>query len=261
MSGWFNPETTLAPTAWPFLTLVGLVAGFLNVLAGGGSLMTLPTLIFFGLPAGVANGTNRVAIVIQNFGAVRSMKRRGRLDRAWVVLAVPPAVLGAVVGMMIAVRTPDADLQRVLAVAMLCLAAWIVLNPVCPPPEGEAAPVPVGLRRRLFAVGFFVVGLYGGFIQAGVGFVILALATGGGLDFVRSTALKLTLVLAFTPLALVGFASQGLVDWGAGLALAVGNLAGALLGVRLAVRKGGEWLRVVVVALVVVFAVALWVRA
>lgn len=261
MSDWFTPETVLGPGSWPALVGVGFLAGLINALAGGGSVLTLPTLIFLGLPAGIANGTNRVAILIQNIGAVRSFNRYGRLDLGWLKLAAPPAVIGAVLGMWIAVQTGDADLQRVLAVMMLFIAGWMVWSPVTPPPDGSS-PLPDTLgRRAVFVVGFFGAGLYGGFIQAGSGFILLALATAAGLDYVRSNALKLALILCFTPLALAGFASQGLVDWRSGLVLAAGNLAGVLIGVRVAVRKGSAWVRRVVVVLVVLFAVVLWVRA
>ena len=261
MMDWFVPEVTLGPWSWPALAAVGLVAGLINALAGGGSVLTLPTLIFLGLPAGIANGTNRVAILIQNIGAVRSFNRHGRLDWGWLKLAAPPAVVGAVIGMWVAVQTGDAELQRVLAVVMLFIAAWMVFNPVSPSPDGSA-PVPTTFgRRALFVLGFFGAGFYGGFIQAGAGFILLALATAAGLDYIRSNALKLALALCFTPLALLGFASQGLVDWGSGFALAAGNLTGALIGVRVAVKKGSEWVRRVVVVLVVVFAVLLWIRA
>ncbi len=261
MTDWLSPETTLGPASWPALTAVGLVAGLINALAGGGSVLTLPTLIFLGLPAGVANGTNRVAILIQNVGAVRSFNRHDRLDWGWLKLGAPPAVIGAVAGMWIAVQTGDADLQRVLAVMMLLIAGWMVWSPVAPSPDGSA-PLPESTgRRALFVLGFFGAGFYGGFIQAGSGFILLALATAAGLDYVRSNALKLALVLCFTPLALLGFASQGLVDWASGLALAVGNLTGALIGVRVAVKKGSAWVRRVVVVLVVVFAAVLWIRA
>jgi uncharacterized membrane protein YfcA len=258
---WLVPDTTLPLVSWPGLTCVGLVAGLINAIAGGGSVITLPTLIFFGLPAGVANGTNRVALLVQNIGAVRSFARHGRLDRGWLLLAAPPAVVGAVLGMIIAIRTGDQDLQRVLAVMMLLIAGYMVWSPISPPRDGSAPAVPTGARRLLFAAGFFVIGVYGGFIQAGSGFIVLALASAGGLDYIRSNALKLTLVLCFTPLALIGFASQGLVDWGAGLALALGNLTGALIGVRIAVKKGSAWVRRVVVVLVVVFAAVLWIQA
>ncbi len=240
---------------------VGAVAGVINTLAGGGSLLTLPVLIFLGLPAGVANGTNRVGILISNIGAVSSFRRHGKLETPWLRLAALPSVIGALVGMWLALALGDAHLQRVLAVVMIMVAIWILWNPIPVPPDGSAPTPPDGLRRMLFMGGFFLVGIYGGFLQAGVGFLLLALISTAGIDMVRGAALKVTLVLVFTPLTLIGFAMAGDVRWGVGLVLAAGNLLGAMLGVKLAIRKGSAWVRRFVVVLVVLFAVQLWLGA
>ena len=249
------------PAAAAILVGVGLVAGTLNVLAGGGSLLTLPVMIFLGLPPSVANGTNRVAILIQTTGASWAFRRAGYLDAAWVRLAAPAALLGAVGGIWLAVRVDDLVFQRVLAALMVAVAVWTLWNPLKPDAEVEAAPPGRGLHRALLMLGFFGVGFYGGFIQAGVGFVILALVTGAGLDLIRANAMKVTLVMLFTPLALAGFAWNGMVEWGLGLALGVGGFTGGQLGVRLNIRKGQEWVRRVVVATVLVFALRLWLTA
>jgi len=238
------------------LFVAGLVAGTLNVIAGGGSLLTLPVMIFLGLPPTVANGTNRVAILIQNVGATWSFHRRRLISGAWVALAVPPALLGVLLGTWGAVRVGDLVFQRILAVALVGAALWTLLRPIKPPEEGEIR-LPQGGRRWAFALLFFLVGAYGGFIQAGVGFIILAVTTAGGLSLIRGNAMKVTLVLAFTAPALVLFALSGKVDWAMGLALAVGNFTGAFLGVRLQVLKGNTWVRNVVGVTIVIFAIRL----
>ncbi|MBT8397846.1 MAG: sulfite exporter TauE/SafE family protein [Gemmatimonadetes bacterium] len=238
------------------LFLVGFVAGVLNAIAGGGSLLTLPVMIFLGLPPTVANGTNRVAILVQNVGASWSFHRKGLISKNWLVLAVPPALLGVVLGTLGAIRVGDLAFQRILAVVLVGAAAWTVWRPIKPPAEGDAVP-PTGGRRWLFALFFFFVGAYGGFIQAGVGFIVLAVTTAGGLNLVRGNAVKIPLILAFTAVALALFAWSGKVDWAMGLSLAGGNLLGALLGVRLQVLKGHEWVRNVVTVTIVLFAVRL----
>lgn len=241
----------------PFLLfLAGLLAGTLNVIAGGGSMLTLPLMIFLGLPPTVANGTNRVAILIQNIGASWSFHRRRLISREWMFLAVPPALVGAGIGTLGAIRIGDLAFQRILAVVLVAAAAWTVWRPVKPPREGDSIP-PSGWRRWTFALGFFLVGLYGGFIQAGVGFVILAVTSIGGLDLIRGNALKVPLILAFTPLALLLFALNGKVDWAMGLALAAGNFLGGIAGVRLQILKGHTWVRNVVTVTILVFAVRL----
>jgi uncharacterized membrane protein YfcA len=213
-------------------------------------------MIFLGLPPTVANGTNRVAILIQNVGASWSFHRRGLVSGRWVLLAVPPAVAGAVLGTLLAVSIGDLAFQRILAVVLVGAAVWSMWRPVQPPGEG-APDLPEGGRRWAFVLLFFLVGVFGGFIQAGVGFIILAVTTAAGLNLIRGNALKVVLILGFTPLALALFAWNGKVDWAMGFALAGGNFLGAMVGVRLQILKGHKWVRNVVTVAIMVFAVRL----
>ncbi len=238
------------------LFLVGLVAGTLNVIAGGGSMLTLPVMIFLGLPPTVANGTNRVAILIQNIGASWSFHRRGLISKEWLLVALPPAILGAVLGTYAAVSIGELAFQRILAVILVVAAAWTVWHP-SGSLEATGAGPPTGTRRWAYVAGFFLIGIYGGFIQAGVGFLLLAATSVAGLNLIRGNALKVTVVLAFTPLALVLFAWSGKVDWAMGLALAAGNLLGGLAGVHLQVLKGHKWVRGVVTVIIMLFAARL----
>jgi uncharacterized membrane protein YfcA len=114
------------------------------------------------------------------------------------------------------------------------------------------------MKRWAILLGFFAVGVYGGFVQAGVGFLILAVTTLAGLDLVQGNVLKVFCVLAFTVLSLSIFAWKGLVHWPLGLTLAAGNTTGALLGARLTVLKGHRWIRRVVTITVILFALRLW---
>jgi uncharacterized membrane protein YfcA len=242
--------------AYLILFGAGLVAGTVNVIAGGGSLLTLPVLIFLGLPATVANGTNRVAILVQNVGAVWRFNRHRLIEWRWVPLAAIPAAVGAVAGTWAAVRIGDAAFQRVLAAIMVAVVVWTIWDPI-----GRRAPKDGGTsshHRAAYAAAFFAVGVYGGFVQAGVGFLILAATTVMGLDLVRGNALKVLIVLLFTPIALALFAMNGKVDWGLGLALAAGNLVGGQIGVQLSVLKGHRWIKRVVMVTVIVFALRLW---
>ena len=238
------------------LFAVGLIAGVLNVIAGGGSLLSLPVMIFLGLPPTVANGTNRVAILVESIGASWSFHRLGLVSREWLILTVPPALAGGVFGTIAAVQIGELEFQRVLAVILVAAAAWQIWNPFKLHAEGDAA-VPSGVRRWAFVAAFFLIGAYGGFIQAGIGFLLLAATSAAGFNLIRGNALKVIVVLAFTPLALVLFAWNGKVDWAMGIALAAGNFLGGLAGVHLQVLKGHKWVRNVVTAVIVVFAIRL----
>lgn len=240
----------------PLTLLVGLVAGFMNTMAGGGSLLTLPLLIFLGLPSAVANGTNRVAIEVQNILAVLGFRSKGVGDFRLSIQFALPAVAGAWVGARIAIDIPDLLFRRVLAVVMLLVLGLILWNPTRRLRGSEAPLTP---RRRLAAVvAFFLVGVYGGFLQAGVGFLLMATLVGiTGLDLVRVNAHKVFIVAVYTLLALAVFAVDGKVDWLVGLVLAAGNGAGGWIAGRLAVTKGERWIKPVLVVAVVVMAVRL----
>jgi hypothetical protein len=238
------------------LFATGFIAGTLNVIAGGGSLLSLPVMIFLGLPPTVANGTNRVAILLQNVGASWSFHRHGLISREWLLLAIPPALTGAAVGTVMALNVGEVAFQRILAVILLAGAAWTIWRPVMLAEE-NSAPIPAGRRRLAFIAAFFLIGIYGGFIQAGIGFLLLAATSAAGFNLIRGNALKVTVVLTFTPLALVLFAWGGKVEWAVGLALAAGNFLGGLAGVRLQILKGHAWVRGVVTVTIVVFAVRL----
>lgn len=249
----------------PVLVLAGTAAGVLNVLAGGGSLLTLPILIFAGLPGVTANGTNRVAILMQNLVAVWRFDRSGVMPWTLVSWAAVPATFGSVVGARLALLLDDQQFQRVLVWIMVGVTLWTLVRSGRKRSTGSQTAATDGeiadFHRWALAGGFFFVGVYGGFVQAGVGFLILAALGLAGLDFVRGNAVKVFSVLCFTVVALGIFAWQGAVHWPLGLALGVGNALGAVLGVRWTVLKGHVWLERFVAVTVIVFAVVLWMRS
>lgn len=241
------------------LATVGLVAGALNVVAGGGSFLTLPLLIFLGLPATAANGTNRVAILFQSVGAVWGFHRSGVLDWRALGWAAGPATVGSVFGTWAALTVGDEAFKKALAILMVAVALWTLWDPLAERTEVAAAGrAPAPPSGAALGIGFFFVGLYGGFVSAGVGFLSLAATTLAGLDLVRGNAVKVLSVLLFTVVSLALFAWAGQVHWAEGLALAVGMLAGGLIGVRLTLRKGHAWIKGVVTATVILFAIKLW---
>jgi uncharacterized protein len=217
------------------LFVIGFVAAVINVIAGGGSFLTLPLLIFLGLPASIANGTNRVGVLAQNVSAVVSFHRHDVLPARWALGISLPALVGAALGAWAALHVGDLAFRRILAIAMLAVTLWTLLkgrSAVSPARE------PCSARDPTLVAGFFVTGLYGGFLQAGVGFLVLAMTTTAGLDLVRGNAVKVFVVMLLTLLSLAVFAGAGHVDWPAGIALGLGNLLGGVVGVRVAVRQG-----------------------
>lgn len=229
----------------------GAVAGFINTLAGSGSLVTLPLLIFLGLPANVANGTNRVAILFQNVVGVSSFRQQKMLDvRGGLNLAIP-AIVGSLVGAQIAVNLDETIMRRTIGVLMVVMLVVILVKPKRWL-EGRA-DVDGGAFGWAQWVIFFFIGIYGGFIQAGVGVFLLAgLVLSAGYDLVRANAVKVLIVLSFTIFALAVFVLNGQVVWFVGLVLAVGNMLGAWIATRVAVKQGANFVRWLLIAVVAV---------
>jgi uncharacterized protein len=246
----------VSPLGLAALFAVGFVAAVLNVVAAGGSFLTLPLLLFLGLPATVANGTNRVGVLSQNVSAVLGFHRHQVLPVKWALSVSVPAVLGAAIGVWGALTVPDIAFRRILSIVMLTMTLGTLLHKSF---KGDARREPHHPWHWTMILGFFCVGLYGGFIQAGVGFLILALTTVAGLDLVRGNAVKVFTVMLLTTLSLAVFAGTGHVHWPAGIALGLGNFLGGMVGVRVAVLKGHKWLEHVVTVTIVIFAVLLWV--
>jgi uncharacterized membrane protein YfcA len=236
--------------------LVGFAAGALNVVAGGGSFFTLPLLLFLGLPAPEANGTNRVGVLAQNLSGVWGFHQHQVMEWKWGLTASIPALAGATIGAMIALGMPDFAFRRALSILMLVMTVATLLQRrfLEQQPERRRSPT-----HWSMVVGFFLVGVYGGFLQAGVGLLILAMTTVAGLDLVRGNAVKLLCVMLLSLLTLAIFGGGGHVDWPLGLALGLGNFLGALVGVKVAVLRGHRWLEGVVTVVVALCAIWLWV--
>lgn len=247
----------MEPLYWqlPLLFAVGIIAGILNVLAGGGSLLTLPLLIFMGLPSAVANGTNRIAIFCQNIFAIRGFRKRGVMPLELALLCTPPALIGSWVGANLAINLDDQMFNRILALIMLGVLIFTTIDPM---KRFRSENIAFGFWRKvILVVSFFGVGIYGGFVQAGVGFLVITALLVHGLDLVRINAIKVFVIFAYTFIALGVFVYHGQVNYLLGFALAGGNSLGGMIGPKLAVDKGHEWIKKVVSFTVLVFALKL----
>ncbi len=248
---------------WLTLTLLvvsGVLAGFINTLAGGGSLLTLPALMLLGMPADIANATNRVGVLLQSVEGIRGFHRHGMLAREGLAQILAPSVAGALVGSLVASYLPPVVLEPVLLGTLMLMAVVMVVRPtmVAPPP----GTVPLTLRQAPSGyLWLFAAGLYGGFVQAGVGFVLIA-ALAGVLryDLVRTNALKMAATGIFTLVALVVFVARGQVLWIPGLVLGAACIVGVRLSVKFAITVPQEVLRWLLLAIVILVCLAAWLR-
>lgn len=232
------------------IVLAGIAAGFLNAISGGGAMLTVPALILIGLPPGVANGTNRLAVVVQSLTALAAYTKLQNTDTRLAVSLVLPAMLGALFGALVSVRLDDAAFQSLLAITMLVLLVPVgfesTLNALLPARDSS---VP---GRRSMQIVLFGIGLYGGLLQIGAGiFVLIALNTLGGLPLVLANGVKVVIVMGLTGVALCVFLLNAKVDWGVGLLLSVATSAGSWCGAHWGVRRGEVWIRVIMAATMV----------
>lgn len=234
----------------------GLIAGIINVLAGGGSMLSVPALIFAGLDPVTANGTNRIAIAVQNATAVGGFQQQNLNDFPVSLKLAAAAVPGALLGAYLASQFSNNAFKHVLA-GVLVISVIALFLPLRRTDAGgdihQAHPA------VLYPV-LFGIGLYGGFIQVGVGFLFMAgLQRVLRLDLIRVNVHKVLIILLYTLPALAVFLWMGEVNWPLGLALAVGNASGAWIATRLAVRGGERWIKGLVAVVVVAMAIKLFI--
>ncbi|MCF6366202.1 MAG: sulfite exporter TauE/SafE family protein [Bacteroidales bacterium] len=229
---------------WNLTALVGIgfAAGFINTLAGGGSLLALPFLMFLGLPANIANGTLRIAILLQNIVGVSSFKQQKVFNLKEGIWYSIPAAGGAIIGAIFAVKIENQIMEYIIGGLLVFMFFFIILKP-----DAWLKSKSTDISKKptiLQIIILFFVGLYGGFIQAGVGFFLLAaLVLGVGLNLVKANAVKVFIVLIYTVFALGIFMFDGTVNYKYGFILAIGNMTGAFIASRFAVSWGSKFVR------------------
>jgi len=238
---------------------VGFIAGLINTVAAGGSLLTLPLLIIpLGIPSTNANAINRIGILLHNIIGVRRFQKKKVLDLKSDYKIGIPAVIGSLFGAFIATTISAPAMDAVIGVLMIVMFLIVLVDPNSWVKDRQDQPP---LKRGVQYLIFFFIGLYGGFIQAGVGFFLLAgLVLGCGFDLLKANGIKVLIIMLYTPIALVMFIYSDLLTWDyvlLGLLLAAGNMAGAWVGVNVAVKWGTGFLRYMLMAAILLAAVKL----
>lgn len=230
------------------LVAAGFVAGVVNTIAGGGSFLTLPALMMFGLDPKVANATNRVAVLFSSGSAVATFHKHGHLNQKLANQLTWPTMLGVPVGALLAIYLPADAFEPLFGSIFLAMAVLLIMNPKR---VTEATHHTSKATGKVLVV-FFAIGIYVGFIQAGMGILVLIamslLNTG---DLVASNAIKNWIAFLVTLTATFVFAFYGLIQWLPGLVMAIGNLAGGVVGARLAIRKGNRLIFFVLITVMV----------
>ncbi|WP_139956303.1 sulfite exporter TauE/SafE family protein [Flavicella sediminum] len=240
------------------LIIAGFFAGAINTIAGGGSLLTLPLLIFMGLPEAIANGTNRIAIFFQTASSVAGFRSKGVVTYPFSLYLGISASIGSFIGAQYAIDIDGATFKKILSIVMIVVVFLIVFKKNNNSLEVLAERT-TGKHLYIAIIVFFFVGLYGGFLNAGVGFIMLAiLPMINRFTLVKSNATKVTVAFIYTAIALSVFIFNGKVDWKLGLTLAIGNATGAWFASRYSVKKGDKFIRYALFVIVVGMSIKLW---
>lgn len=232
------------------LIISGIAVGFVNTLAGGGSAISLSVLMMMGLSPAMANGTNRIAIIMQNIAAVSSFKKQKVLDSRKSLLLSIPAVLGSLLGAWLAVDIQKDIFEKAIGLILIVMLIFMFYKPKNWVQENVLL-VNKPLTWKQYTL-FFFIGMYGGFIQVGVGYFLLAaLVLGAGYELVKANAAKVLIVLMYMVSSFFIYVYNDLIHYAMGFTLAIGTVIGALLASRLAVKKGAEYIRWFILVIII----------
>ncbi len=228
---------------------VGAVAGFINVNAGGGSSLTLPTLIFLGLDAAVANGTNRIGLILQNIFAVTSFRKNKIYKFKTSIFLAVFTLPGAIIGALIATQVSNTLFQRILGGVLILIVFSMIFSRSYKKNALEST------RSWFIYPALFGIGFYGGFLQVGVGFLFMAaLYHLLRVNLVFVNMHKVFIILIYTIPALAVFSLTGNVNWQFGLVLAAGNALGGWWGAHAAVKGGEKVIRIILAVAITIMA-------
>ena len=235
------------------LLITGIATGFLNVMAGGGSMLSVPMMIFLGVPGTVANATNRIAIFPQNVAAIWAFYRKGFANFKLSLSLAACTIPGTIVGAQLATKLPNDQFNHLLAIVMVAILIIMAL------PQNKIVEKHTPLSRNRMIAGHILMGLigfWGGFIHIGVGFLLMPVLNRVlHLDLINTNTCKVLIVLCYTAVALLVFASQLELIWKYGIALAIGTSIGGWIAANFQVKRGIgviKWtMNIVIVAFIV----------
>jgi uncharacterized membrane protein YfcA len=244
---WYEP---------PLIIAIGFLAAFLNTIGGGGSLFSVPILTFIGLPITMANATSRVGILFQNIFASTGFRSKGvELPFPYAIYLGLASLGGGLVGSFLASEISDDIFRKIFVIIMLVSVGLILFDPFKSTGKENLTPRAQWIGGFLF----LFIGAYGGFAQAGIGFLVIAtLSLVNKLSLVRCNYVKVFAAIVYTAVSVLVFAWQDKINWGIGMLLAVGHSMGGWYASRWSVKAGEVWIKRIMIVTVIGMAIALW---
>jgi uncharacterized membrane protein YfcA len=239
------------------ITVVGFCAAFLNTVGGGGSLFTVPILTFLGIPITLANATSRVAILSQNIFAVFGFASKNvELPKKYSFWLSLTSVAGGFIGARLASTIDDRIFSRLFVVVMIISLILVIFDPF--KSKSQEEKMSPG-RQAVGAIIFFFIGIYGGFVQAGIGFLIIGtLSVVNNMNLVKINYIKVFVAILYTAVSVAVFAYEGKIVWATGLVLAIGHALGGWYASRWSVKAGEAWIKRIMIVSVLAMAIKLW---
>jgi hypothetical protein len=235
------------------LLLAGFMVGFINTIAGSGSVITYSLFMMLGLPANIANGTIRLGVVMQTLVATLNFRKHQKLDFKKALKLAVPVIIGSIIGAQIAATIDETIFRKILAGVLGLMLIFLFVDPKRWLKDQLHL---INRKPDFIQISIFLgIGLYGGFIHIGVGIILLsAVVLNAGYDLVKANAIKVMIVFLYSPFALVVFMLNSQVHYGVGLIAAIGNIAGGIVGSNMAISKGSGFVRWILMAVILIFA-------
>jgi uncharacterized membrane protein YfcA len=233
----------------------GLVAAVINVMAGGGSALSVGVLTLLGMPVNIANGTNRVGVLTSGISSVKKFHEKGKLDIKGALPFAFIALVGSVIGAYIASILSSTIFKRYLGIAMI----FVVITLFIPQKNSDNKSPNSAAKKLISYPLMLIIGFYGGFIQAGVGFLIMALYRHlNNLNLVTINGRKMFITTIFTIPAILIFALKGQINWGYAVVLAMGNYVGGTMATIWAIEKGEKVVKIILTVAIILMAIKLF---
>jgi uncharacterized membrane protein YfcA len=236
--------------------IAAAIGGAINSIAGGGTLVTFPAIVWLGVPPLAANATSTVALWPGSFGSMWAYRHELEDARTWLVWFTAPSIAGGIAGALLLLLTPAGRFDEIVPYLVLGATLLFLLQQPISRRLSRRVPEEHDVRRPLRSPSWwllaaqFGVAVYGGYFGAGIGILMLAALGAMGLTNIhRMNGLKNWGAMCINGVAAFTFVVSGIVNWPVALAMAAGGLAGGYGGARLALRVGQVWVRRAVIAI------------
>ena len=225
----------------------GFIAGAINVVAGAGSLLTLPVLIGSGLSPVTANGTNRINIILQDISATWGFIRRKELPLKITMVLAVPVVLGAAAGAYLATKLHSDSMNLIIMLLLVFMIIYVIRKPHNSSGTKTLIPVKKHIDWLTWVL-FLVVGVYSGFLQVATTIILMNLLQRRlGMSVIMSDSVKIFLNLLMIPVAVVIFLLHGQISFLDGVIMGIGGFTGGWIGVKIANKLSPDLVRVVMI--------------